>query len=341
MAEIRRAYVLFLLAGLLPLVAQAQDEPQLTPPPSAEAPVPAQPLLYMFEHVQLRESAFMYDRDIQAILANPRQATDMMLRLFSKSGMRAVRMPGVSADAVTESLTNKVPTWLGQISIDTVRRAGYTIHIFGMPPPENPPEAWFTAIVYKDGEPLVEGQPAPSTRYITFEYTNVDDRVFALGEWDVEGQHATLGFGNREPTIHDFLANVYAMLGIAGPQTPNLSDLLIMRWLDDYGAAWEGRDADAAAALFAEGASYQETPYAEAFVGRDAIRDYWAGVTAAQSGIEFEAEILSVSGNTAVARWSSAFEAGDAPVELNGVFVLEFDGEGKVSSLSEWWHARP
>lgn len=339
MASIRRAHALFLFAGLLPLAAQAQDEPQLTQSPSVETP--AQPVLYMFEHVQLRESAFMYDQDIQVILANPRQATDSMLRLFSKSSMRAVRMPGVSTDAVTAAVTNKVPVWLGQITIDTVRRAGYTIHIFGLPPPENPPEAYFAAIVYKDGEPLIEGQPAPSTRYITFEHTDVEGRVFALGEWDAAGQHSTLGFGDREPTVHDFIANIYAMLGIAGPQTPNLNDLLIMRWLNSYGAAWESRDADAAAALFSEGASYQETPYAEPFIGRDAIRDYWAGVTAAQSDIRFEAEILSVSGNTAVARWSSAFEAGEAPVELNGVFVLEFDGEGTVSSLREWWHARP
>jgi hypothetical protein len=97
---------------------------------------------------------------------------------------------------------------------ETLRRGGYTIHLMRMPPPEHPPEAYCVAIVYKDAEPLVEGTPAPSTRYITIEKTAVEGRVFALCEWDVDGKHKTHGFANHEPTIRDLVANVYAMLGI-------------------------------------------------------------------------------------------------------------------------------
>ena len=51
---------------------------------------------------------------------------------------------------------------------------------------------------------------------------------------------------------------------------------------------------------------------------------------------------IAVSGSTGVAEWSARFRsiAGDVPVELNGVFMLEFADSGQVSSLREWWHVR-
>jgi hypothetical protein len=107
---------------------------------------------------------------------------------------------------------------MGQISFETLRRGGYTIHLMGMPPPEYAPEAYYIAIVYKDGEPLVEGTPAPSTRYIVLEKTQVPGRVFALAEWDVNGKHKTHGFGNHEPTVRDLVGNTFQLLGINDAQ---------------------------------------------------------------------------------------------------------------------------
>lgn len=42
---------------------------------------PVRPLLYYFEHVSLREEAFRYDQDIQALIANPTQAGEPVTRL--------------------------------------------------------------------------------------------------------------------------------------------------------------------------------------------------------------------------------------------------------------------
>jgi hypothetical protein len=113
-------------------------------------------------------------------------------------------------------------------------------------------------------------------------------------------------------------------------------------WLQAYGAAWEGRDGEAAAGLFTMDALYQETPHMEPMRGRTAIAGYWATVTADQSGIEFDFTILAVTERTGIAQWSARFRSisGDVPVELNGVFVLEFAPDGLVESLREWWHAR-
>jgi limonene-1,2-epoxide hydrolase len=113
-------------------------------------------------------------------------------------------------------------------------------------------------------------------------------------------------------------------------------------WLAGYRVAWETRSADAAAALFAIDARYYETPFSEPFEGREGIAAYWARVTADQRDIHFDSELLSIDGPRVIATWSARFVAGPdtTPVELNGIFLLEFDEAGLCLELREWWHAR-
>lgn len=113
-------------------------------------------------------------------------------------------------------------------------------------------------------------------------------------------------------------------------------------WLDAYEEAWENKDADAAANLFSADARYFETPYSDPFEGPDGVRDYWSGVTADQRDIDFRYSSIAVGGNTGIASWSATFTtiSGGVNVELNGVFVLEFDENKRCTLLREWWHAR-
>lgn len=127
-----------------------------------------------------------------------------------------------------------------------------------------------------------------------------------------------------------------------GDGEPPIERAELDSWLQSYGAAWEGRDGTAAAGLFTPDALYRETPHAEPLRGRTAIAGYWATVTADQADIEFDFEILAVSGRKGIAEWSARFRSisGNVPVELNGVFVLDFAPDGQVEMLREWWHAR-
>ena len=113
-------------------------------------------------------------------------------------------------------------------------------------------------------------------------------------------------------------------------------------WLARYGTAWKTRDAELAASLFTEDATYHENPFEAAMKGRAALRDYWTRVTADQRDIEFRSAPIVESGSTAVAEWSARFrvESSGATIELEGVFVLEFDDAGLCRSLREWWHVR-
>lgn len=113
-------------------------------------------------------------------------------------------------------------------------------------------------------------------------------------------------------------------------------------WLGAYERAWEGKDPDAAAALFAADARYFETPYAEPFEGPDGVKAYWSRVTADQRDIDFEYSIVTVEGRSGIATWSARFTtiSGGAKVELNGIFLLEFADNRRCVQLREWWHAR-
>ena len=105
----------------------------------------------------------------------------------------------------------------------------------------------------------------------------------------------------------------------------------------------EKRDAERAAQLFTENARYQEMPLDAPKSGRAGIREYWSGVTADQRDIEFHSQTIAVNGNTGVAHWSAKFKQASTgmTVELDGVFVLEFDPKtGLCSTLREWWHVR-
>lgn len=116
----------------------------------------------------------------------------------------------------------------------------------------------------------------------------------------------------------------------------------VAAWLARYEAAWENRDADAAAAIFTPDARYYETPFAEPFVGQSGIREYWSGVTADQRDVDFQSSVVDVVGDLGIAQWSATFSlaASGAQVELNGVFLLRFAGDGRCAELREWWHAQ-
>lgn len=108
-------------------------------------------------------------------------------------------------------------------------------------------------------------------------------------------------------------------------------------WLEGYRRAWVRRDAKAVIALFTPDAVYQEQPFQPAYVGRDAIRDYWATVTATQSDIQLRYGKPVIAGNKAAVEWWVNMRNGGAEVTLCGEFMLTFTRGGLCSSLREYW----
>lgn len=122
--------------------------------------------------------------------------------------------------------------------------------------------------------------------------------------------------------------------------SPGLTRDALAAWLEGYEEAWETLDADKAAALFAEDATYRDNPYADPYRGRAGVHEYWTAVTSDQQDVDFSYEVLSVSANTGIAHWHSELTqaSSGARIVLDGIFVLEFTPEGLCQSLEEWWH---
>jgi SnoaL-like protein len=111
-------------------------------------------------------------------------------------------------------------------------------------------------------------------------------------------------------------------------------------WLEKYGQAWERRDATAAAELYAEGGTYQVTPFLQPMQGRAAIFEYWTQVAQTEENIQFGYEILAVTPEHGIARWSASFVRLPPGLQtrLDGIFVIALDSQGKCTQLREWWH---
>jgi uncharacterized protein (TIGR02246 family) len=116
----------------------------------------------------------------------------------------------------------------------------------------------------------------------------------------------------------------------------------LANWLDAYGHAWETKDPEAVTKLFTEDAAYHEKPFDEPSRGREGIAEYWSEIPETQDEIQFSYDILAVSENRCIAHWHSEFVRirNGKRVELDGVFLLEYDDEGLCTRLREWWHSR-
>jgi hypothetical protein len=111
-------------------------------------------------------------------------------------------------------------------------------------------------------------------------------------------------------------------------------------WLDSYGRAWESRNPQAAADLFAEEGTYQVTPFVEPMRGKQAILDYWTNVARTEQNIQFGYEILALTPDHGIARWWSSFVIVPPGLQtkLDGIFLISLDENGRCRSLREWWH---
>jgi ketosteroid isomerase-like protein len=109
-------------------------------------------------------------------------------------------------------------------------------------------------------------------------------------------------------------------------------------WFDRFGRAWETRDAEQAAALFSEDASYRESPFDAPLSGRAALRAYWSELPTARPGITFAYELLAATHDGGIAHWRGSYtRATDGVlVELDGILLVTLDEEVGCRAFREW-----
>lgn len=117
--------------------------------------------------------------------------------------------------------------------------------------------------------------------------------------------------------------------------------LALEEWIDGYRLAWEQRDPEAAAELFAEDATYRSNIFEVAHEGRGGVRAYWEDVTSSQSDVTVTMGRPFVDGSrVAVEFWTRMGVAGEETT-LPGCLLLEFDEQGLCRRLREYWHSAP
>lgn len=115
----------------------------------------------------------------------------------------------------------------------------------------------------------------------------------------------------------------------------------VRSWLEAYRRAWEEKDAEAAAALFDEQATYRSNIFEEAYVGREGVRRYWQDVTRTQEDVRVAIGRPFADGDRVAAEFWTTMRNDGADVTLPGCLLLRFDEDGLCLSLREYWQFEP
>lgn len=126
-----------------------------------------------------------------------------------------------------------------------------------------------------------------------------------------------------------------------GSDDPPVNGEELKAWLAAYGRAWESRDSSAFARLFAPAVRYHWTPFDPPKEGREAVVAAFEAATARQDRIEFRSRVLGQHGGQALAHWQCSFvrDGSGQTVHLDGIFLMEFNGNRECTLFREWWHS--
>jgi uncharacterized protein (TIGR02246 family) len=112
--------------------------------------------------------------------------------------------------------------------------------------------------------------------------------------------------------------------------------LPLEEWAERYARAWEAADAEAAAALFTEDATYRADPFGDPYQGREGVRRYWRQVAATQANVEVAIGRTMAVGSRAVVEWWTQMDADGTPVTLPGALLLDrpYPGSTTVTTVN-------
>ena len=118
----------------------------------------------------------------------------------------------------------------------------------------------------------------------------------------------------------------------------------VKAWLDAYVQAWKTYDRQAISDLFAEDATYINSPYDESIRGREAIVAAWLENQDTPGTYDAHYAPVVVEGDRAVANGRSIYYQPDGKTlraEYDNIFLLRFDMQNRCLEYREWYMARP
>jgi hypothetical protein len=112
----------------------------------------------------------------------------------------------------------------------------------------------------------------------------------------------------------------------------------VTAWIDDYRRAWESNTAADIRALFVEDAEYRTEPYAEPWIGVDAIVAGWIEAKDEPGETTFDWSRLVTTDDLAVVTGTTVYAAGPT---YSNLWVIRFVPDGRAISFTEWWMEQP
>lgn len=109
-------------------------------------------------------------------------------------------------------------------------------------------------------------------------------------------------------------------------------------WVERYRVAWEERDADAAAALFAPIGTYRNDIFNDPNEGPEGVHAYWTKVTEHQSDVSVQMGRPIVGDERTAVEWWTQMKGGGADMTITGCLLLRFDDEGLCTELEEYFN---
>jgi predicted SnoaL-like aldol condensation-catalyzing enzyme len=112
-------------------------------------------------------------------------------------------------------------------------------------------------------------------------------------------------------------------------------------WIETYRQAWEKSDAEMAASIFTEDATYRSNIFEPPHTGQQGVVDYWSGVTSTQSEIEVRMGRPIADGNRVSVEFWTKMKNEGADITLPGCLLLEFAEDGRCRRLHEYYEIAP
>lgn len=114
-----------------------------------------------------------------------------------------------------------------------------------------------------------------------------------------------------------------------------VSQDLTADWVNAYVNAWQSNDETAIRALFAPGATYRTSPFAEPWEGQDAIVAGWIARGDKPGDWTFRYEVLAETPALGIVRGWTEYRK---PRRVySNVWAIEFESQGLATSFTEWW----
>ncbi|GLY14055.1 nuclear transport factor 2 family protein [Kineosporia rhizophila] len=110
-------------------------------------------------------------------------------------------------------------------------------------------------------------------------------------------------------------------------------------WIAAYLRAWQSNAPDDIGGIFASDARYFTAPYAQPWVGREAIVAGWIARGDVPGSFAMDWDIVSCTEDVQVVRATTRYPA----TTFSNLWVIRLDRDGRCREFTEYWmeHPRP